>query len=251
MRVLVVVAALCAFLVPAAAQACPSSSDCHSAFWRMAPADEYFGRHKESVLEIRNRLDAFDRRSDEEMLDPGTRHALDDLQDAIRDWQHKYPGDPWLPRMLQRLVRDYQRAGAASAAPAVETAASLAALEPPAATVDETADDAPPADAPPQGVRIAGTVVDADTGDPIPGAMVAVSAGGDDVDTDAVPNATTGDDGSFVVDGAPATTIQLVVEPPIDSGYAPYAVTLDASSGDVDAGVIRLADADDSGLRFF
>ncbi len=82
--------------------------------YRMAPADEYFGRFKESILEIRNRLDAFDRRSDREMLQPGTVHGLNDLQEAIRDWQHKYPHDPWLPRSMRRLLRDYQRAGSAS-----------------------------------------------------------------------------------------------------------------------------------------
>ncbi len=80
-------------------------------FHRMAPADEYFGRFKESILEIRNRLDAFDRRSSRDMRAPGTRRALDNLQDAIRDWQRKYPQDPWLPRSLHRLHRDYQRAG--------------------------------------------------------------------------------------------------------------------------------------------
>ncbi len=80
-------------------------------FHRMAPADEYFGRFKESILEIRNRLDAFDRRSDADMRAPGTRRALDNLQDAIRDWKRKYPLDPWLPRSLHRLHRDYQRAG--------------------------------------------------------------------------------------------------------------------------------------------
>ncbi len=80
-------------------------------FHRMAPADEYFGRFKESILEIRNRLDAFDRRSNAEMRAPGTRRALDNLQDAIHDWKHKYPQDPWLPRSLHRLHRDYQRAG--------------------------------------------------------------------------------------------------------------------------------------------
>src|SRR5579872_6853116 len=64
----------------------------------MAPADEYFGRFKMSILEIRNRLDAMDRKLDEEMLRPGTIQELDNLRNAILDWKHKYPRDPWLPR---------------------------------------------------------------------------------------------------------------------------------------------------------
>jgi hypothetical protein len=76
---------------------------------RMAPADEYFGRQKESILEIRNRLDDLDRLADEDVS--SRMSELDDLRDAILDWRHKYPHDPWLPRMLQRLDRDFQRAG--------------------------------------------------------------------------------------------------------------------------------------------
>lgn len=75
---------------------------------RMAPADEYFGRMKESILEIRNRLDDLDRLADDEVS--GRMRELDDLRDAIHDWQHKYPRDPWLPRMIERLQHDYQRA---------------------------------------------------------------------------------------------------------------------------------------------
>jgi hypothetical protein len=79
-----------------------------------APADEYFGRLNASVLEIRNRLNDFDRRSDSEMLHPEVRSQLDELQDAIVDWQHKYPADPWLPRSFAKLLREYHRAGFAS-----------------------------------------------------------------------------------------------------------------------------------------
>ncbi len=77
---------------------------------RMAPADEYFGRQKESVLEIRNRLDAFDRQTDSDMQQRGTIHALNDLGNCIRDWERKYPRDPWLHPALDRLRRDYRRA---------------------------------------------------------------------------------------------------------------------------------------------
>jgi hypothetical protein len=184
-----------------------------SAFSRMAPADEYFGRLKESVLEIRNRLDDLDRRSGDEMLDPNTRHSLDDLQDCIHDWQRKYPGDPWLPSSLHRLLRDYQRAGVAS-----------------------TDDATVPADQP-EGVSVQGMIVDALSGQPIAGAFIVVETVDDAAPT---PLGTTGDDGSFVIADLPATTLRVTVQPPEDSGYAPYTFTVDGSSGNVDAGVIRL-----------
>jgi hypothetical protein len=79
-----------------------------------APADEYFGRLNESVLGIRNRLDAIDQKSDGDMLSRGAVTELDDLQDCIIALQQKYPNDPWLPRFLSRLSSDYARAGEAS-----------------------------------------------------------------------------------------------------------------------------------------
>jgi hypothetical protein len=79
-----------------------------------APADEYFGPTQQSVLEIRNRLDDYDSRDNGAMLDPKTTSSLNHLELAIFDWQHKYPRDPWLPRMLSHLVREYWRAGETS-----------------------------------------------------------------------------------------------------------------------------------------
>jgi hypothetical protein len=79
-----------------------------------APADEYFGPAQQSVLEIRNRLNDYDRREDGAMLDPGVALSLNHLQLAILDWQHKYPSDPWLPSTLSHLMREYWRAGQAS-----------------------------------------------------------------------------------------------------------------------------------------
>jgi len=76
-----------------------------------APADEYFGPYRQSVLEIRNRLNDCDVRDDQSMLDPDVPVYLDHLQLAMRDWQHRYPRDPWLPVMLGHLVREYWRAG--------------------------------------------------------------------------------------------------------------------------------------------
>jgi hypothetical protein len=79
-----------------------------------APADEYFGPYKQSVLEIRNRLNDYDRLTSQAMLDPSVGGYLDHLQLAIRDWQHQYPRDPWLPPAFAHLVREYWRAGQAS-----------------------------------------------------------------------------------------------------------------------------------------
>lgn len=79
-----------------------------------APADEYFGPHHQSILEIRNRLDRFDRKSDREMLDGSAIAEIDDVNTSICDWQQQYPNDPWLPHMMARLLRTYHRAGVAS-----------------------------------------------------------------------------------------------------------------------------------------
>jgi|HubBroStandDraft_1064217.scaffolds.fasta_scaffold307513_1 hypothetical protein len=73
-----------------------------------APADEYFGPFKESVLEIRNRLMAFERDADWDLQ----RHVrgIDNLELAIEDWYRKYPRDPWIRGFSSRLIRVYDRA---------------------------------------------------------------------------------------------------------------------------------------------
>ena len=84
-----------------------------------APADEYFGPHKQSILEIRNRLDRMDTKSDRELLDANTVVELDDIAASVSDWRSQYPNDPWLPRMYARLLYDYHRVGASSSDRAV------------------------------------------------------------------------------------------------------------------------------------
>lgn len=75
-----------------------------------APADEYFGPFKESVLEIRNRLVAFERDNAWDLR----RHlgAIDNVELAIEDWHRKYPRDPWLHEFAVRLERAYGKAHA-------------------------------------------------------------------------------------------------------------------------------------------
>jgi hypothetical protein len=79
---------------------------------RLAPADEYFGRAKMSVLGIANTIRDAGRRLDE----GGSPSAM--LQgplflavDAIRDWERKYPSDHWIPRDLLALEMVYLRGG--------------------------------------------------------------------------------------------------------------------------------------------
>jgi hypothetical protein len=84
-----------------------------------APADEYFGPHKQSILEIRNRLDRVDTKSDRELIDDNATVELDDVAASLSDWRSQYPSDPWLPRFYARLLHDYHRAGASSSDRAV------------------------------------------------------------------------------------------------------------------------------------
>ncbi len=241
MRAIVATAVLIAFACAPAVVVASAHGRSDVARSRLAPADEYFGRQKESVLEIRNRLDGFDRRSDDEMLEPDTRHALNDLQDAIRDWQHKYPRDPWLPRSMRRLLLDYQRAGSASVPQALDIVAILQAEYPSDGTALSVAQVFGPPEAPvPATISVEGTVVDADSGAPVIGAVVVVNV--DDASASGMaPFGATSDDGSFLIADLPAGRVTLIVQPPQDSGYAPRTITVNGSAGDVDAGVIRLS----------
>jgi|GEM_PF-2119513 hypothetical protein len=101
-----------------------------ASYYGSAPADEYFGPHQQSVLEIRNRLDRMDERSGREMLDENVVAELDDIAASVSDWRSQYPNDPWLPRTYARLLRDYHRAGAASTPHAVACLGEMRAAYP-------------------------------------------------------------------------------------------------------------------------
>jgi|SRR5579883_1006858 len=76
---------------------------------KLAPADEYFGRQKMSILEIGNRLRdlaARVRYSSSDTSDLMNTAAM--TEDAMRDWQRKYPGDPWLKRDRSQLALVYK-----------------------------------------------------------------------------------------------------------------------------------------------
>ena len=93
-------AALVAMLVCAATPA-------HAATMRdLAPADEYFGQLRMSVLGIRNELNGLERRAvsgDRNVAAMTGKLAF--VDDAMRDWRARYPRDTWLPRFAAQRAR--------------------------------------------------------------------------------------------------------------------------------------------------
>ena len=82
----------------------------------LAPADEYFGRMKMSILEIRNRLhDAAIRVGSDPAHADAQLGSFRWLEDAIEDWGNKYPQDTWLPGTMVALDRLYARLHSAGA----------------------------------------------------------------------------------------------------------------------------------------
>jgi len=75
---------------------------------KVAPADEYFGRMKMSILGITNSI-----------RDTGTREGFDPThasqyygglmltENALLDWAQKYPQDSWIPRRAYDLSHDF------------------------------------------------------------------------------------------------------------------------------------------------
>jgi hypothetical protein len=79
----------------------------HAAGMRdLAPADEYFGQLKMSVLGIRNELNGLERRAaggDRNVAAMSGKLAF--VDDALRDWRRHYPRDNWLPRYEAQRAR--------------------------------------------------------------------------------------------------------------------------------------------------
>lgn len=74
----------------------------------LAPADEYFGRFNLSILGVTNTIrDAGNRL--EAGADPRAivNGPLYFATDALRDWEKKYPTDPWIPKELLALENVY------------------------------------------------------------------------------------------------------------------------------------------------
>jgi hypothetical protein len=75
---------------------------------KVAPADEYFGKLKMSILGIRNvikdqglKVDVFPEKAD------STLNSIELAEDAVHDWQHKYPCDSWLPGTIYAIEHFY------------------------------------------------------------------------------------------------------------------------------------------------
>ena len=76
----------------------------------LAPADQYFGHLKMSILGIRNSLK--DLSASLDVHPENADHIFDKavlVEDALRDWQSKYPRDPWIPRYTFSLAQLYDK----------------------------------------------------------------------------------------------------------------------------------------------
>ena len=77
---------------------------------KVAPADEYFGRLKMSILGIRNTLKDLAQKAD---YNPSNSEQIFGsagfAEEALHEWEHKYPSDPWLAKSVAGLVHMYSR----------------------------------------------------------------------------------------------------------------------------------------------
>jgi hypothetical protein len=77
---------------------------------RVAPADEYFGKLKMSVLGIRNTIKDIGLNLDIDQtrwVQQASKAAF--AEDAMRDWEKKYPQDTWLAKSVFALERMYAK----------------------------------------------------------------------------------------------------------------------------------------------
>ena len=82
----------------------------HAAMMLLAPADEYFGPLKQSILGIRNTLRDMGLRYDANPSSaPQTLSSAALTEASIRDWEHKYPRDHGVPIAIFGLQRLYAK----------------------------------------------------------------------------------------------------------------------------------------------
>ena len=75
-----------------------------------APADEYVGKLKMSILGIRNTIHDIGANIDvDASRAEGLMGKADLAEDAIRDWEKRYPTDSWLPKSIFSLERMYAK----------------------------------------------------------------------------------------------------------------------------------------------
>ncbi len=95
--------------VLALAFALPAAPVCAQGSSSLAPADEYFGHYRLSVLGIANSIRDSGNRIDEGNVGPTLDGPLMFVTDAIRAWEKRYPRDPWIARDLFALQVVYLR----------------------------------------------------------------------------------------------------------------------------------------------
>lgn len=84
---------------PAAAETVP--------IWAYAPADEYFGPLKMSILGVNNAMVNVRRRQNGGVMSDDTLSSLNQVTLSIRDCQRHYPRDPWNARAIFDLEETY------------------------------------------------------------------------------------------------------------------------------------------------
>jgi hypothetical protein len=95
---------------PVKAPAKPAKSVAKAPKCRVAPADEYFGKLKLSILGIRNTIKDQGLKVDyDPQKAPSTLNAIALTEDAIHDWERKYPCDSWLPGTVYALQHFYAK----------------------------------------------------------------------------------------------------------------------------------------------
>jgi hypothetical protein len=115
-RRIILAGALVLALAPAPSYAAgtkttPAKAHAHGAHAiKVAPADEYFGRMKMSILGITNSIRDTGLR---EGFDPSSAskyyNGLAFTEDALEDWANKYPQDSWIPRRAYDLSHEFWR----------------------------------------------------------------------------------------------------------------------------------------------
>ncbi|GAC1390605.1 MAG: hypothetical protein NVSMB31_07690 [Vulcanimicrobiaceae bacterium] len=75
-----------------------------------APADEYFGHLKMSILGIRNQLVRLTRQVEQNPSEGDSTTGPASLtEESIKEWEQKYPSDPWLAKTVYMLVHMYAK----------------------------------------------------------------------------------------------------------------------------------------------
>jgi hypothetical protein len=116
------VAAILAFSASAAAAATPAPATKKATAkpvvprvvflkYRVAPADEYFGKLKLSILGIRNTIKDMGLKADADQTHAASivMGSVGLTEDAMRDWEKKYPRDTWIPPAILSLERLYAK----------------------------------------------------------------------------------------------------------------------------------------------